>query len=165
MNKYEIRVIPKEDVEGKTYWTAFYPAIEGCVGGGETAEEAIREAEENLEFFLEYKKKKKREIPKSYVDSQFSGKIALRIPKSTHKLVAIRANEEKVSINTFLVSAIMCYLGQKEYEYQLDKKIEQLRDIANDSLKLQGINFQFNKAYAYSWANSIKNVSLGGSYD
>ena len=39
MNKYEIRVIPKEDVEGKTYWTAFYPAIEGCVGGGETAEE------------------------------------------------------------------------------------------------------------------------------
>ena len=56
MNKYEIRVIPKEDVEGKTYWTAFYPAIEGCVGGGETAEEAIREAEENLEFFLEYLK-------------------------------------------------------------------------------------------------------------
>ena len=48
MNNYEIRVIPKVDASGKTYWTAFYPAVEGCVGGGDTVEEATKEAEEKI---------------------------------------------------------------------------------------------------------------------
>lgn len=60
MNNYEIRVIPKVDASGKTYWTAFYPAVEGCVGGGDTVEEAIKEAEENLDIFLEYLKEEKK---------------------------------------------------------------------------------------------------------
>ena len=165
MNNYEIRVIPKVDAEGKTYWTAFYPAIDGCVGGGDTAEEAIKEAAENLECFLAYLKEEKQETPKPYSEPQCSGKIALRIPKRTHQLVAMRANEEEVSINTFLVSAIEHYLGKKEYEFQLDQKIDELREIASTSLKLQGLNFEFNKAYAQGWANSGKKVVLGGGYD
>lgn len=56
MKNYEIRVIPKMDASGKTYWTASYPAVSGVVGGGDTAEEAIKEAEENLEVFLDYLK-------------------------------------------------------------------------------------------------------------
>ena len=48
------------DASGKTYWTAFYPAVEGCVGGGDTVEETIKEAEENLDIFLEYLKEEKK---------------------------------------------------------------------------------------------------------
>ena len=66
MNKYEIRVISNQDNDGDTYWTAFFPAIEGCVGGGSTAEEAIKEANENLEVFLEYLLSEHRELPKEY---------------------------------------------------------------------------------------------------
>lgn len=54
MDDYEIRVVSKIDEAGETYWTAFYPAIPGCVGGGITAEEAISEAKENLDIYLEY---------------------------------------------------------------------------------------------------------------
>ena len=60
MKHYEIRVIPKVDASGKNYWTAFQPAVEGCVGGGDTVEEAIKEAEENLGIFLEYLKEEKK---------------------------------------------------------------------------------------------------------
>ena len=52
MRKYEIKIVPNVDVEGKTYWKAFFPAIEGCVGGGNTAEEAVNEAQENLEVYF-----------------------------------------------------------------------------------------------------------------
>ena len=54
MNKYEMRVIPNTDSDGKIYWTAYFPAVKGCVGGGDTIEEAVNEANENLEIFLSY---------------------------------------------------------------------------------------------------------------
>ena len=64
MDKYEIRVIPNQDNDGETYWTAFFPAVEGCVGGGSTAEEAIKEANENLAVFLKYLLSEHRELSK-----------------------------------------------------------------------------------------------------
>ena len=33
MKNYEVRVFPKKDADGDVYWTAEFPAIEGCVGG------------------------------------------------------------------------------------------------------------------------------------
>ena len=162
MNNYEIRIIPKVDATGKTYWTAFYPAIDGCVGGGDTAEEAIKDAAENLEIFLIYLKEEKRELPNPYCESQYNGKIALRLPKRTHELVAMKAKEEEVSINTFLISAVENYLGKKEYEFQLEEKIEQLRDIASKSLYLQGLNYELNKTFTQGWVNTKKKMILGG---
>ena len=54
MKDYEIRVIPHKDDHGDTYWTASFPEIDGCVGGGDTPEEAVAEALKNLEFFSGY---------------------------------------------------------------------------------------------------------------
>lgn len=54
ISNYEIRVIPKKDNSGNVYWTAFFPEIVGCIGGGNSAEEAIRDAEENLKVYLDY---------------------------------------------------------------------------------------------------------------
>lgn len=84
MGNYEIRVVPKKDISGKVYWTASFPAIDGCIGGGNSAEEAINEAEENLEVFLAYLLEQGRDIPTEYSENQYSGKIALRVPKSIH---------------------------------------------------------------------------------
>ena len=44
MNNYEIRVFPKIAEDGSTYWTACFPSIPECVGGGDTIEEAIEDA-------------------------------------------------------------------------------------------------------------------------
>ena len=60
MKFYDIRVIPKVDASGKTYWTAFCPDVEGCVGGGDTVEEAIKEVKENLKVFFKYKTRGKK---------------------------------------------------------------------------------------------------------
>ena len=56
VNGYELQVRQYTDNGGGVYYTAFFPSISGCVGGGDTPEEAISEAMENYEVFLAYTK-------------------------------------------------------------------------------------------------------------
>mgnify|MGYP002627596409 CR=1 FL=1 len=71
MENFEIIVFPKLADDGSTYLTACYPSVPGCVGGGDTPEEAISDAQENLNVYLEYlqeeksKQKSKREVEKN----------------------------------------------------------------------------------------------------
>ena len=145
MGNYEIRVVPKKDISGKVYWTASFPAIDGCIGGGNSAEEAINEAEENLEVFLAYLLEQGRDIPTEYSENQYSGKIALRVPKSIHQQLIKKAGEESVSLNMIINSAISHYLGLREYEFKLDQKINEIRNLTRQSLNLQKENFIINQ--------------------
>lgn len=137
MKNYEVRVVPKKDDHGKTYWTAFFPALDGCIGGGDTAEEAIKEAEENLEVFLDYLKSEGENIPSEYEENSFSGRIALRTSKTTHRKLAQISDEEGISINMLINNAIECYIGKIEYSQDFDKKIEEIQKTSSQSLVLQ----------------------------
>lgn len=160
MLNYEIRVIPKLDDSGKTYWTAVFPAIPGCIGGGDTAEEAIKEANENLELFLAYLEEERKSIPLPYEEPQYAGKIALRVPRSTHKKIAELAENECVSINSLLNSAIEHYLGMKEYDYQLEKKISDLQEVANKTLQMQIYSTAMQEQMFSKWQGITLNKSI-----
>lgn len=160
MANYEIRVIPKVDASGATYWTASFPAVDGCVGGGSTAEEAIREAEENLQIYLEYLNSENIEIPDAYEETQYSGKIALRVAKSTHKKIAERSADEGVSINMLLNNAIEHYLGMSEYNCKLDAKIRSIQVLTMQSLRLQQDNFIINQQLLWHQANDGVSVTV-----
>ncbi len=148
MYNYEIRVVPKKDCEGNIYWTAFYPAIEGCVGGGESLEEAVADAKENLEIFLEYLKDEKLILPEEYAENEYNGKIALRLAKSTHKKVSEMAEREGISINTFLISAVENYLGLKQCSNVIERRIDELQELTTKTNILEAINLEYNKAMA-----------------
>ena len=145
MNNYEIRVVPKIAADGKTYWTASYPSFPDCVGGGDTADEAVKAAEENLAFYLECLVEEGEEIPPAYSSTQYSGKIALRVAKSTHERLAVVAKDEGVSINMLISGAIENFLGIKQYELQLDSKIQTIQAQAEQSLLVQMANYKINK--------------------
>jgi predicted HicB family RNase H-like nuclease len=40
-------------------------------------------------------------------ETEFSGRVTLRMPKSLHRTVALRAQEEDVSINSYIVNVLM----------------------------------------------------------
>ena len=55
---HELIVYPIECEGGETEWGAKYPDFPGVVGGGDTPEEAVKEARENLAVMIDYYKEK-----------------------------------------------------------------------------------------------------------
>lgn len=163
MNKYEIRVIPKYDVSNKIYWTAFFPEIEECIGCGNSIEEAINEAEENLEFYLEYLKDEKLPIPAEYKEPSCSGKIALRISKSTHKNLMTVAEREGISVNLLINNAIECYIGKKLYDIEFNQKVQQIKELSENTLKLQIKNLESSYCICKNMGFRDKIQYMGGN--
>lgn len=87
-------------------YLAVVPDLPGCSAFGDTPEEALREAETAIELWLEAARQIGKPIPEPSVESAFSGKFNLRIPKSLHRALALRAQAEGVSLNQ-LVQAFL----------------------------------------------------------
>ncbi len=126
MLNYELKVFPKKDESGKIYWTALFPQINGCAGGGDTPQEAIKAAEENLNIYNEFLKTTGSSLPDEYKEPHFSGKIAFRTTKSNHKKLAEISLREGTSINSILNIAVERYITSKSL-------IEEIKTALNDA--------------------------------
>jgi antitoxin HicB len=93
------------DPESDT-WVIRYPELPGCIADGNTPAEAISEGEEAKALWLESAVEEKQEIPEPRGDSDYSGKLVLRLPKVLHETAAKCAAFENVSLNTFLIQLI-----------------------------------------------------------
>jgi len=101
--KYSFRVQYSEEDGG---YIALSPEFPGLSAFGETPEEAIRESETALELFLEAYSEKKKPLPEPNVLKEYSGQIRARLPKSLHERLAVRAEEEGVSLNTLMIQLL-----------------------------------------------------------
>jgi len=104
--QYRVVLYPIEDLDGeKIEWGAEVPELPGCVGGGETEEEALAMVRDAIKAWLEVaiERGKKIPAPKEFGETEFSGKFTLRLPKSLHKILSFRAEEEGLSLNQYLL--------------------------------------------------------------
>ena len=106
---FEVRPLTKEEGGG---WLVTFPDLPGCMSDGETPAEAIENAKDALECWIDTCKEMGRQIPESGVSS--SGKFITRIPKSLHARLIARAKQEGVSMNALVSSFIAEYLGHKK---------------------------------------------------
>ena len=156
MYNYEMRIIPKTNAEGKVYFTAFYPEIKAVIGGGYTKEEAIKDAEENLEFYLEFLKEEKREIPLEYEENNYSGKIALRVSRSNHKKLIEKAEDEGISVNMLINNAIENYFGNKNYSEAIMAQINTLQSLTIEGNKYNKANYVISSNIYTSFNNKVQ---------
>mgnify|MGYP004525249677 CR=1 FL=1 len=63
---YEMKVYPMHFENGKTEWCVEYPDLKGCVGGGDTIEEAIADAEATKRVYLKYLEENEKQCSKSW---------------------------------------------------------------------------------------------------
>ncbi len=84
-------------------YIALCPEFPGLSAFGETAEEAIEEAKEALELFIETYEEENKPLPEPNFSKDYSGQIRVRLPKSLHQRLAMQAEDEGVSINTLLI--------------------------------------------------------------
>lgn len=110
--QYEFEVYQMK-VEEHLFWVAKSKSLKGCVGQGETAQEAIDELELNEAEWLTTAHECGIPIPASSVRSEnsYSGKVSLRFSAFTHEEASKNARETGVSLNQYINDAIVYYNG------------------------------------------------------
>lgn len=108
--QYPITIRPLTKEEGGGYLIEF-PDLPGCMADGDTIEEALHEAEDAMNAWLTTAHEFGDEIPEPSISDKYSGQWRIRLPKSLHAALALRAKREGVSLNTLaaiiLAQAVM----------------------------------------------------------
>jgi predicted RNase H-like HicB family nuclease len=85
------------------------PELPGCFAEGETLDEALTNLEDALESWLAAAVEAGVEIPSPKGESEpdsYSGRFSVRVPRSLHGKLALRAEVENCSLNQLVVSLL-----------------------------------------------------------
>ena len=83
-------------------YTASIPLLRGCVTCGDTDQQALINLKDAKKQWIETALERSIPIPEPDEDIlMYSGQLELRIPRSLHRLLALNAKEEGVSINDY----------------------------------------------------------------
>ena len=95
--------------EEHVFWVAKSASLKGCIGQGETAEEAISELEANEQEWIVTAKEVGISVPPVPVEAaqEYSGKLTVRIAPGVHRDAAQIAKAEKVSLTQYISDAIV----------------------------------------------------------
>jgi len=115
---YEIEVQKAE--EGG--FVVSIPVLPGCITQVEEWGEAENAIEEVRGSWIQAAYEDGVEIPLPRSKKEYSGKFVLRIPRSMHRNLDRRAEEEGVSLNTLVVSLISQSLGNRTIDPAHDEK-------------------------------------------
>ena len=113
---YQRVLIPDEESGTFTAQIAEFP---GCITEGDTPSKAYESLEAAAESWLEAALESGIPIPEPESESEYSGRVVLRMPRSTHKRAAQAAARDEVSLNTFLVSAVAERLVQSSLRQEM----------------------------------------------
>ena len=114
---YEASIYQVEN-GGDVYWAADSKILKGCVGQGKTSAEAIAELEMNEQEWIITAKEFGISIPEitAKVESQYSGKVSLRISPYVHQKSADNAKELGISLNQYFNDAVASY-NERIFDY------------------------------------------------
>ncbi|MBT7307388.1 MAG: toxin-antitoxin system HicB family antitoxin [Gammaproteobacteria bacterium] len=104
VNDYPVNITPIHEEDGGGY-LAIFPDLPGCMADGESAEDAVHQALDAAESWLQTAIEFGDPIPEPHSGGE-SGKFITRAPRSLHARLKARAIQEGVSMNTLVVSLL-----------------------------------------------------------
>lgn len=106
--KYPFSVFQTQ-VDSNVFWIAKSSILKGCVGQGDTLDEAVAELAENEQEWLDTANEVGIPIPEVPIQqtTEYSGKISLRIAPSIHQRAVQLAKIEGISLNQYINDAIV----------------------------------------------------------
>jgi antitoxin HicB len=125
---YRMRVYPIDTDTNTVEWVAEFPDLPGCIGAGDTAEEAVSMALDAKKAWIEVALEDGKNIPEptNLYECDYSGKFTLRLPKNLHRELALQAEDEGVSINQYIL-----YLISKGMNKEISATKETTRALTN----------------------------------
>jgi predicted HicB family RNase H-like nuclease len=101
--KYTYRVEWSEEDHAHIAHCLEFPSL---LAHGNTAEKALSEIESVVATAIEWMSEDGEQVPEPFGTKQYKGNISLRVPADVHRSIAIRAAEEGVSINQYVLSRL-----------------------------------------------------------
>ena len=94
-------IVTEMNDESGHYFVARVLELDGLIGTGKTYKAAYDGAREAMESYIETKIARHLPIPEPIGSQEYSGKFVLRLPKTLHKMLSVKAKEEGVSLNQY----------------------------------------------------------------
>ena len=110
LDAYQFTVRPLSKEEGGGYLVE-YPDIPGCMSDGETVEEAIANGREALRDCVAVLQESGRKVPKPGIDA---AQWRQRLPRTLYSKLTVQAENEGVSINSFVTAIIAEAIGARQ---------------------------------------------------
>ncbi|MBE1427003.1 putative RNase H-like HicB family nuclease [Desulfomicrobium macestii] len=132
------------------------PDFPGLSAFGESPEEALREANVALSLFLDefQESGKNAPLPKTLVHNNYSGQTRLRMPKTLHKDLAESAENEGVSLNTWIIKLLSESNAISRVENKLEciarkQTIELATKVQKQNPEKSGTSFVLQQDFMY----------------
>ncbi|MEO3734427.1 toxin-antitoxin system HicB family antitoxin [Lactiplantibacillus plantarum] len=93
------------ETDGEEYYRATVPLLPGVVAYGDTPEEVYQELDAAKKVWVEKCLADGIKIPEPISDT-YSGRVTLRMPRELHEQLSIRAAENSVSLNSYLIALL-----------------------------------------------------------
>jgi antitoxin HicB len=106
---YRIELVP--DPHG---WFVRMPELPGCMSQGDTQEEALVMIRDAQQLWLHGALEDGWTIPEPRADADYSGKFNVRVPRRVHRDLVHAAEDEGVSLNLFVATALARATGQPQ---------------------------------------------------
>ena len=85
--------------------------LPGCISEGDTPDEAYRNLDDAMSAYIASLLEHNRPIPEPVGDKEYSGHFPLRMSTEVHRIAALRAMQEGISLNQWIVNAITARLA------------------------------------------------------
>jgi len=105
-------------------FTAMIEEFPGCITEGSSPDEAYSRLETVAAGWIEAAAELGQKIPDPQEENTYSGKFPLRLPKSVHRDVAIAAEQDGVSMNQFVLTAVAERIGGNRARAEMTKEIQ-----------------------------------------
>lgn len=157
---YSIEMTP----EKKGYFVKI-KELPGCISQGETREEAFKNIEEAKHLWLETSIKRDLPIPEPEFNTDFSGKLLLRLPKSLHAKLSRRSNEEGISLNQYILSLLSANSSVDMVKREIQECVNEIKELEHENtIRLrEGYTAEIPSEDTYKIVNAgIYSQSTGG---
>jgi antitoxin HicB len=105
-------------------WFVRVKELPGCFSQGKSQEEALRMIDDAMLGWLEVELEDGEVIPEPRLEEDYSGKFNTRVPKSLHRKLVDAADDDGVSLNQWINSALAEAVGAAKRVASVDKNQE-----------------------------------------
>jgi predicted RNase H-like HicB family nuclease len=121
LNAPYVRMLIPDSEEGG--YIAEVLELPGCVTDGETPQEALRNLEEAMTGWIRASLDHGKPIPEPVGMKEYSGHFPLRMSTELHRAAALRAMQEEVSLNQWIVKAIAAQVAEENLVEDLAEQV------------------------------------------